>query len=317
MSLGITVGRLARWLRDGDEEVVGLVRREMAEVNRVLLANRLPAHAEPESLPPLQRRNRLDHMPYSWYDRLRRAVAFSRQAPGEFTAAGENEDVSRHPYGRAEVRCRRSHLISQGVEGYYVPVDFRDPLFDTEKKLVGRALGSCQAAIRELVAVAPLLRIRLTRGRLSKATADKINGEEEGPFYEERQAWLILFESFRLSIKHKASVCFHRPSLWHVQEAVPQRGADGVESFPPSPRPTHGSRARHGRYEPLDDGGGQLRGGDGTGRRFPLGPRQLFQLLPRLTPQRDGQLFALAFRDPGHRARQLFQPQRPVRVGYL
>jgi hypothetical protein len=207
MSLGITVGQLASWLRAGDEEVVALVRRNLREVNRVLVANNLPAHVEPEALPELQRRSGLDHMPYSWYSRLQRAIAFSRQAPKEFAPAGE--DASIHPHVRTELGLRRSHLICQGVEGFYVPSDFPDPLFDKRKKLVGRILGSAQAAARELVAVAPLLGIRLTKGKLSNALAEKIDKEGEGPLYQERQAWLILFESFRLGIEYKATVCFH------------------------------------------------------------------------------------------------------------
>jgi hypothetical protein len=209
MSLGITVGRLAFWLEDGDEEVAELVRQDMCEINRVLTANRLPAYVEPESLPGLRRRSRLDHIPYSWYARLQRAIAFSRQAPEEFPVADEDEDALGHPHGRAELTLRRSHLICQGVEGYYVPTDFPDPLFDPRKKLVGRILGSSQAAARELAAVAPLLGIRLTRVKLSNAMAKTINEEEDGPYYYERQAWLILFESFRLSIEHNANVCFH------------------------------------------------------------------------------------------------------------
>lgn len=209
MGLGITVGRLASWLRRGDEEVAGLVRRELREVNRVLAAHRLPAHAEPESLPELRRRGRRDHMPYSWYARLLRAVALSRQAPEEFAAAGEGRDALAHPHVRAELALRRSHLICQGVEGYFVPTDFPEPLFDARKRLPGGVLGSSQAAARELAAVAPLLGIRLTRGGLSDALVEEIDKEEDGPYYEERQAWLILFESFRLSIEHRASVCFH------------------------------------------------------------------------------------------------------------
>jgi hypothetical protein len=209
MSLGITVGRLASWIQDNDKEVVKLVRKEMREVNRVLVSNHLPAHVEPESLPELEGRNGLDHMPYSWYARLQRAIAFSRQAPQKFSAAKKNEDASEHRHVRTELTLRRSHLICQGVEGYYVPIDFPDPLFDTREKLVGEVLGSSQSATRELIAVAPLIDIKLTKGKLSNTLAKKIDEEDEVPYYEERQAWLILFESFRLSIDHNASVCFH------------------------------------------------------------------------------------------------------------
>jgi hypothetical protein len=210
VSLGITVGRLAEWLADGDEEIVESVREDIREINRVLVANDLPAHDEPESLPELNRRNSFDHMPYSLHARLQRAIAYSRQAPEEFEPAEEDEDESRHPYVRKELRLRKSHLICLGVEGYFVPIDFPDPLFDRRKKLFGWVLGSSQAATRELVEVAPLLDIRLTKGKLPLATVKKIDEEEEDvPYYQERQAWLVLFESFRLSIKHKASACFH------------------------------------------------------------------------------------------------------------
>lgn len=209
MSLGITVGRLARWIRDGDEELAELVRGDMQRINWLLSANRLPDHIEPESLPRLLTRSHLDHMPYSWYARLQRAIAFSRQEPEEFTPAREDEDPLAHPYVRSELTLKDSHLICQGVEGYYVPIDFRYPVMVPGRQLGGRMVGSSQAATRELVTVAPLLGIRLSKGKLSNATAEKINKEQEGAYYEERQAWLILFESFRLSMEHKASVCFH------------------------------------------------------------------------------------------------------------
>jgi hypothetical protein len=207
MSLGVTVGRLAVW--QDDREVLELIRQEIREIDRVLLANGLPAHIEPETLPKLERRSGLDHMPYSWFAALLRAIAFSRQAPEEFAAASEDDNPLDHPHVRAEQALRGSHLICQGVEGYFVPLDFPKPLSDPRGKLVGRTLGSSQAALRELVAVAPVLDIRLAKGKLSNALAEKINKEEEGPHYSERQAWLILFESFRLGIEHKAAVAFH------------------------------------------------------------------------------------------------------------
>jgi hypothetical protein len=209
MSLGITIGPLARWVRDGEEELAQSVRRDMLRINSLLAANRLPAHSEPEDLPRLKTRCGLDQMPYSWHGRLQRAVAFSRQAPKDFAPVGESDDLSPHPYVRTELTLKDSHLICQEGEGYYVPIDFPHPLKVRGKTLGGRILGSSQAATRELVAVAPLLGIRLRKGNLSDADAAKIDKAEERLYYEERQAWLILFESFRLSIEYKASVCFH------------------------------------------------------------------------------------------------------------
>jgi hypothetical protein len=207
MSLGVTVGRVAAW--QDDAEVLELVRAEMREIDRVLLANGLPAHAEPETLPKLQRRCGLDHMGYSQYACLLRAIAFSRQGQEELPAVEADEDPLKDAHVRAEQTLGGSHLIRLGGEGYFVPLDFPRPLTDRRKKLVGGHLGSSPAAMRELVAVAPLLGIRLTRGKLSNAAAAKIDKEEDGPHYNERQAWLILFESFRLGIEHGAAVAFH------------------------------------------------------------------------------------------------------------
>jgi len=240
MSLGITVGRLASCLRAGDEEVADSIRQELREVNRVLIAHHLPAHVEPESLPPLRRRSRLDHMPYSWHARLLRAVAFSRQAPEAFEAAGEGEDALRHPHVRAELALRGSQLICQGAEGYFVPADFPQSLFDARKRLPGGVLGSSPAAAPELAAVAPLLGIRLARGKLAPAAAEEIDKEEGGPYYEERQAWLILFESFRLGIEHRASVCFHCPLGFAPGEA---EEAEREAHLPAGPMERHVTKA--------------------------------------------------------------------------
>ncbi len=102
-----------------------------------------------------------------------------------------------------------SHLICHSdCEGYYVPVDFPDPLYDDTDALVGGIVGSSQAAMRELVQVAPLLNIRLRNGALSNAQAKEIADEDGGPLYIERQVWLQLYEAFRLSIEHGTAVKF-------------------------------------------------------------------------------------------------------------
>ncbi len=158
----------------------------------------------------MRTRCRLDHRPYSWHARLQRAIAFSRQGPKDYAPAGQDDDPLSHEYVRTELRLKKSHVICQGAEGYYVPIDFHYPItVGVPPKLGGRMVGSSQAASRELVAVAPLLGIRLGKGKLSNAVAANIDKEEGGAYYEERQAWLILFESFRLSIELKACVCFH------------------------------------------------------------------------------------------------------------
>ncbi len=216
MSLGITIGRLARFLEDDYAEGVAEFRRDLDEINRQLAANGLPAHTEPRTVPELHSRSQLDHMGYSTFALLQRAVAYSRQTRRKFTPVPASAKAVpwTHTLVLTERELRHSHIICHsGAEGYYVPIDFPKPLFVPSQLLAGESIGSCQAAMRELVASTPLLGIKLDGDKLPDAVAEEINEEsrslEPGPLWEEREAWLILFEAFRLSIEHGAAVCFH------------------------------------------------------------------------------------------------------------
>lgn len=173
-----------------------------------MLATRgLIAHAEPHSLPSLRDRCRLHGMPYSWIHYLRRAYAYARQAPNAFVPLPYDSDATSDEYLDREMSKFDSHLIHHSdCDGYYVPVDFLEPLHD--ERLVGEILGSSQGAIRELIFVAPLIEIRLRNGHLSNATAKRIANEDAGALYIERQVWLQLYEAFRLSIEYGAAVKF-------------------------------------------------------------------------------------------------------------
>jgi hypothetical protein len=209
MSLAIEVGPLAWCFANGEQEGAEWTQRDIREINRILAANGLPAHIEPLALPRLDDRCRLRGMPYSWLHYLRRAYAYARQAPAKFTPLAEGADTSDDARLDREESLLRSHLVCHSdTDGYYVPVDFAEPLVDETDVLVGGVLGSSQGAMRELVLVAPLLNIRLRNGALSNAIAKTIANEDGGQLYIERQVWLQLFEAFRLSIEHGAVVKF-------------------------------------------------------------------------------------------------------------
>jgi len=161
MGLGIFVGELAWRLADGrDSEGVEECRRGLAEVNRVLAEHGLPPHVEPELLPNFRSRSRLDHMPYSWIADLHRAIAYARRAPTEFTPVRQGEDSFndvRVVYERSV--ARDSHLVCHSGEGYYVPIDF--PRLLDDGRIKGGTVGSSQRALKELIQVAPLLRISI------------------------------------------------------------------------------------------------------------------------------------------------------------
>jgi hypothetical protein len=211
MSLSVWVGGLAECLKSADREERSQAKRDLREINRLLAANGLPRHKEPEALPRMRNRYRGVGLPYDWLDYLRRAIAFARQEPEEFTPVPRGEDLSEDEHILHELFCIESHIICHSdCDGYYVPIDFPDPLYhDDEDEIGGGILGSSQAGMRELVLVAPLLNIPLRRGALANEVAARINAERRGRFYVERQVWLELFEAFRLSVKHSTAVKFN------------------------------------------------------------------------------------------------------------
>jgi hypothetical protein len=212
MGLAISVGVLACG-PDADPEAVASGRKAFRQINRLLAANGLPPHEEPESLPTLPHRGQCPSFPYAWTPYLYRAVAFARQAPDQFCPVRTGENPYKDKLVDAELYTfAESHLICHSdTEGYFVPIDFPDPLYDNRPGgLVGRVLGSSQQALRELVLTAPLLGIRLRGQNLSDKGARGIAKEpdESHPYWIERKVWLSLFEAFRLSVEYKCAVVY-------------------------------------------------------------------------------------------------------------
>jgi hypothetical protein len=213
MGLAVCIGALADLL-ENDPEGADWLRKDFEVVNRVLADHGLPAHVEPEIPPTLDDRSGLGSFPYSWLHYLRRAVAFARQAPGEFCPVKEGDNPADDERIDRELSVYlASHFICHSdCEGFYVPIDFPEPLYDDDRdELVGGVLGSSQRAMQELIQAAPLLSIPLPNGQLSDEVASAIAEEREGasPYWIERQVWLSMFEAFRLSIKTKCAVMFN------------------------------------------------------------------------------------------------------------
>jgi hypothetical protein len=211
MSLRISVGDLAFAIRH-DPEAAEWLRDCFKEVNRVLVASNLPGHVEPESLPPITDRIGIGSISCSWLHHLRRAVAFARQAPEEFGSVRPGDDPGDDPRVEQEVLVTlTSHVICHADDdGFYVPLDFPEPVFDSEDRLPGAMLGSSQGALAELLQTAPLLEIPLQGGKLSDRTARQLDGEDLGdhPCVLERKAWLYLYERLRQSVELGSAVRF-------------------------------------------------------------------------------------------------------------
>jgi len=220
MGLAVCVGMLAELLEDDPESAEGF-EEELAEVNRVLAAAGLPPHTEPRGPLELDSRASIDSFPYSFIHYLRRAYAHRVLSPDWVaTPLADDVDPTADPKIQALLDGCESHLLCHSdAEGFYVPVDFDEVLFDEESGsgedeeaggLPGGMLGSSQRLLDELVFVAPALGIRLENGKLSDEEAERIDDlvEEDDGLYREYVSWLLLYESARLSIEHNTAIVF-------------------------------------------------------------------------------------------------------------
>jgi hypothetical protein len=198
---------------DEETEAVEWHQQDLRAINRVLAANGLPPHHEPVDSRPVPYRAQLISFPYSWLHYLRRAVAYARQAPEEFCPLKEGENPAKDKWVDRELYTYiSSHVICHSdCEGFYVPIDFGEPLCDErDGDLPGGLLGSSQRALRELIQVAPLLGIPVDGPFLSDEVAHRIAQEpdESHPYWIERKVWLSMFEAMRLSVEYKYAVVF-------------------------------------------------------------------------------------------------------------
>ncbi|MBB3638373.1 hypothetical protein [Variovorax atrisoli] len=227
MGLAVCVGMLAELLEDDPESAEGF-EEELAEVNRVLAAAGLPPHTESRGPLELDSRASIDGFPYSFIHYLRRAYAHRVLSPDWVaTPLADDVDPTADPKIQALLDGCESHLLCHSdAEGFYVPVDFDEVLFDGDggdeeeaegdadieepAGLPGGMLGSSQRLLEELVFVAPALGIRLDDGRLSDEEAERIDAliDEDDSLYREYVSWLLLYESARLSIEHRTAIVF-------------------------------------------------------------------------------------------------------------
>lgn len=217
MSLSVGIGARAE-LSELDPEGLEWLLEDLAAVNAVLRANDLPEHDEPEQLPPHTDRAALGSFPYSWLHGLRRLYALilhNAGQPGWQPAPMPGDyEVGSDPLIDEELTIyMRSHLIVHSdAEGFYVPVDFDEPLLDDPDTgaLPGAILGSSQRLLAELRAVAPWLGIALDpSGGLDDDSAGRIDNTPDGdPWQEEKLTWLALFEAARLSTELRTAIVF-------------------------------------------------------------------------------------------------------------
>lgn len=154
--------------------------------------------------------------PYSYLTHLRRIYALVvRREP-----VASVQVVSREQYDidsgkvQDETEMFDSHLLCHSDSGgYYIPVDFAEPLFLPEKANVdgGGMVGSSQRLLAELARIAPSLGIQLDpEGVLAGVEAAKQSsgGPDDEPFEPERYAWYQLHQACVTSIVGGHAIVF-------------------------------------------------------------------------------------------------------------
>jgi hypothetical protein len=202
MGLAISVG-IEPELADDEKELAEA--RAMFEGLSAALAAEGVIWTEPIGAPVPPSRAPALSFPYSWLHYLRRVYALVSIGRPVTPVDGPDERDRDNDAVEDETVMFSSHLLCHSdCEGYYVPVDFNEPLFLTEESGVagGGMVGSSQGLRAELRRCAPAIGIRLTPdGSLPDAEAERLADlPEDASYFIESTVWLTLHEACEVSI---------------------------------------------------------------------------------------------------------------------
>lgn len=213
MGLSVSVGILDD-LAQNDAEGLAYFRGALARLTRALAEEGItwsePEVADPPSGPAFS-----GGFPYGFVTHLRRVYVLAKF--GEPVTPAGGLDKEQYALDREkiddEMTMFDSHLLCHADnEGYYIPVDFSDPLFLPENSGVegGGMVGSSQRLLAELVRTAPALGIRLdSEGKLSPEEETVLaNLDNDAPFGAEIFAWLQLHRACVASITGGHAIVF-------------------------------------------------------------------------------------------------------------
>jgi hypothetical protein len=209
MGLSISVGLLAGLT---DAEGLDYHRRAFACLGQALGTEGIRWH-EPD---PPSAQTFFGGFPHAYLTQLRRILVLDNLGEPVTPAVA----VSRNQYDRDcakiddEAAMLVSHLLCHADDaGYYVPVDFDDPLFlPDETNVEGEGMvGSSQRLLAELAGIAASLGISIDDEGVP-ATAESGPADElshDRPFATERVAWYQLYRACGASIGGGHAVVFH------------------------------------------------------------------------------------------------------------
>jgi hypothetical protein len=221
MGLLIIVGDLAEFL-EGDEnynldepneEDIEEYQEIYRSLDRFLIRYGLPGHQEPENLEKIPGRGEFDNFTYPCLHYLRRAYVHKRKGLAVIPFEGDSIYQDRLLATEYDSPSIDSHLVYHSdCEGFYVPINFPSPLVASkEDDVLGDIVGSSYGLLRELIEVAPAIKIQLNNGNLSEDTIANLSFDrhrDDHPLETERSIWFSLFEAASKSIKYKTAIRF-------------------------------------------------------------------------------------------------------------
>jgi hypothetical protein len=214
MGLSISVGLLCDLARSGDSEGFEYHSSAFGQLTRALAKEDIDWR-EPEVHPETDGDHHSAGFPYSYLTHLRRIYTLARLGNPITPASTRSdeeyeldlEDVS------DETLMFDSHLLCHSdADGYYIPVDFDDPLYLPEAAAPDGAgmVGSSQRLRAELAGIASAIGFQLEEdGTLSAAQVEAaMRGAGQHPFDAERYTWVGLYLACQASIEGGHAIVF-------------------------------------------------------------------------------------------------------------
>jgi hypothetical protein len=200
-------------MRQNDDEGYAYYKKAFAELGAFLAAHGHPGFVEPEQIDGLTLPPHTGSFPYSFLHYLRRAYAHVRSGAVTVPPCPPGRDPARDSLVDTELTVRMSsHLVCHSdAQGYYVPLDFTDVLYETRKQPIrGGMVGSSHQLLRELALVAPGLGIAYGSDGPPTDVLHALAREEEEthPLWRERLVWQTLFVVAQGSIRYRSAIVF-------------------------------------------------------------------------------------------------------------
>lgn len=218
MSFALEVGLLAD-LKDADEEAFESQLEQFAIINKVLGANGLREHVEPQELEYPAYIHSENGFGYRQLHNLRWIAV--RLALGKAVPIHSNDDAHKDPvlkeyysrFERGETLKFQHLIVHSDAEGYYVPVDFERVILAVDLPLAGGWLGSTQRLQAECVELAEVMAAYGAPGEVPKSLFGRIAAkwEQRGkpqPFAVEKFVCERLLAACEASLLSKAAICF-------------------------------------------------------------------------------------------------------------